>query len=294
MEHIQEKQKQTMNNYMKVAFSLTPYDEMKCDILVSVLADYGFECFEPTGNGTNAYIVAADYDAAAVERAVEEASLDGVQVTWEAEEIKGVNWNEEWEKNYFKPMTIAGRCVIHSTFHTDYPKLEYEIVIDPKMAFGTGHHETTSLMVEQILREDLTGKSVIDMGTGTGILAILASMCGASVVTGIEIDEDAYLNAVDNLRLNGAENKVGLIHGDASALAGIDKADVLLANINRNIITADIARYRAALKDGGIMLLSGFYVEDIPVVMEAARPQDLQQVLHNEKNRWVMLKLTAE
>ena len=102
------------------------------------------------------------------------------------------------------------------------------------------------------------------------------------------------MNAVDNLRLNGAESKVGLIHGDASALAGIDKADVLLANINRNIITADIARYRAVLKDGGIMLLSGFYVEDIPVAMEAARPQGLQQVLHNEKNRWVMLKLTAE
>lgn len=279
-----------MNDYKKVAFHLTPYDEMQADILVSVLADYGYECFEPTDDGTNAYIVVADYDENAVGAAVNEAALESA-VTWEVEEIKGVDWNEEWEKNYFQPMTIADRCVIHSTFHTDYPRLEYEIVIDPKMAFGTGHHETTSLMVEQILREDVRGKNVIDMGTGTGILAILASMCGADHVTGIEIDEDAYVNAVENVKLNGRDN-VTLKHGDASLLAGMaGSADIFFANINRNIITADVARYAAAMKPGATLLLSGFYVEDIPVVMAAAQPAGLEQVTYNEKNRWVMLKL---
>ena len=279
-----------MNNYMKVAFHLSPYDEMQTDILVATLADYGYECFEPTGDGTNAYIVEKDYDAEAVKKAIDESGVNA-SVTWNAEKVIGVNWNEEWEKNYFKPMSIAGRCVIHSTFHTDYPKLEYEIVIDPKMAFGTGHHETTSLMVEQILREDLRGKSVIDMGTGTGILAILASMCGASAVTGVEIDEDAYLNAIENVKLNDVGGNVTLVHGDASSLNGIAEADMLLANINRNIITTDIGRYAAALKSGGVMLLSGFYVEDIPVVMSAAASLGLEQALYNEKNRWTMLKL---
>lgn len=278
-----------MNDYVKVTFRLSPYDEMQADMLVASLADYGYECFEPTADGTEAYIAEKDFDALAVRKAVDESGVTA-SVTWDAEEIKGRNWNEEWEKNYFKPMTIAGRCVVHSTFHTDYPQLEYEIIIDPKMAFGTGHHETTSLMVEQILRENVQGKVVTDMGTGTGILAIMASMCGAGKVTGIEIDADAYANAVENVALNNVGN-VELLHGDASLLVGVEAADLLLANINRNIITGDIDRYAAALKPGGTMLLSGFYVEDIPVVMQAASVLGLQQVLHNEKNRWAMLKL---
>lgn len=282
-----------MNDYMKVAFTLSPYDEMNADILVATLADYGYECFEPTNCGTNAYIAIKSFNADDIDTAVAEAGIEA-RVTWEVEKIEGVDWNEEWEKNYFKPMTIAGQCVIHSTFHTDYPQLEYEIVIDPKMAFGTGHHETTSLMVEQILAEDISGLSVIDMGTGTGILAILAAMRGANNVTGIEIDEPAYLNAIENVGLNNVENKITLVHGDASTLNGIAPADVLLANINRNIITADIDRYATALKPGGIMLLSGFYVEDIPVVMVAAKQCNMEQVTYNEKNRWAMLKLRRQ
>ncbi len=281
-----------MNDYMRVALHLSPYDEMNADILVAALADYGYECFEPTDDGTNAYIKVGDYDPQAVTAAISDAGIDAA-VEWEAEEIKGRNWNEEWEKNYFKPMEIAGRCVIHSTFHTDYPRLEYEIVIDPKMAFGTGHHETTSLMVEQILREDMAGKHVIDMGTGTGILAILASMRGASLAEGIEIDEDAYLNAVENVALNHVEN-VTLMHGDASQLKSLEPADFLLANINRNVITADIGLYASALKPGGTMLLSGFYADDIPVVQQAAEQVGLTALTHNEKNRWVMLKLSRK
>ena len=278
-----------MNDYTRVAFHLSPYNEMQADILVAVLADYGFECFEPTADGTNAYIPAPKFDAQAVNSAVDEAALDAA-VTWETDVIEGKNWNEEWEKNYFQPMEIAGQCVIHSSFHTDYPKLKYEIIIDTKMSFGTGHHETTSLMVEQILREDFAGKRVIDMGTGTGILAILASMRGASSVVGIEIDEDAYLNAVENVALNHVEN-VELLHGDASKLEGLEPADFLLANINRNVIVADIDKYVAALKVGGVLMLSGFYEEDVEIVQGAASKCGCVKVVNEVKNRWTMLKL---
>lgn len=278
-----------MNDYTKVAFHLSPYTEMNTDLLVDTLAHYGYESFEPTDDGTNAYIPSKDFDTEAIETAISEADIN-TSVTWEVTEIKGIDWNEEWEKNYFKPMTIADRCVIHSTFHVDYPKLEYEIIIDPKMAFGTGHHETTSLMVEQLLQENICGRTVIDMGTGTGILAILASMCEAEAVTGIEIDEAAYLNAIENVGLNHVTN-VTLLHGDATALVDVQDADLLLANINRNIITADLYRYLAVLKHGGTMLLSGFYTDDIPIVMQTASPLGLEQILYKEKNHWAILKL---
>ena len=187
-------------------------------------------------------------------------------------------------------MVIADRCVIHSTFHKDYPKMEYDIVIDPKMAFGTGHHETTNLMVEQILREEMNGATVLDMGTGTGILAMLASMCGAKEAVGIEIDEFAFQNTLENVKLNNVRN-VKMLLGDASLLKPEWQFDYVIANINRNIIMADIDRYAMVLRPGGKMLLSGFYEHDIPVVLETATPLGLTEVLHNVKNRWTMLLL---
>ena len=204
--------------------------------------------------------------------------------------MKGKDWNEEWEKHYFRPILIDDKCVIHSSFHTDVPEAPYDIVIDPKMAFGTGHHNTTSQMVKHILASDIKGKSVIDMGTGTGILGILAAMRGASRVTGIEIDGAAYENAIENVSLNHVE--MDLIHGDASALAGLEPADFLFANINRNIITNDMSAYAATLQKGGLMLLSGFYESDIPVVLEAAKPFGLSEKTHTVKgDNWTCLIL---
>ena len=182
---------------------------------------------------------------------------------------------------------------IYSSFHTDVPEAEHRIVIDPKMAFGTGHHATTSQVIKAMLELDLRGKSVIDMGTGTGILAILAAQLGAAPVTGIEIDEFAYVNAVENVRLNG-HPEIVLINGDASALAGVPPCDVFIANINRNIITGDIDRYAKALKTGGTMLLSGFYVEDIPVVAAAAARHGLRETGYTDEERWVCLRLTKD
>lgn len=279
-----------MNDYIKATFTVDPVDEVQCDVLAALLCEAGFESFEQTKTGVVAYAPSGDF----AEEKVAEA-LRGFEFTsridWIHEFVEGRDWNEEWEKNYFTPMVIADRCVIHSTFHKDYPRLEYDIVIDPKMAFGTGHHETTNLMVEQILREDMRGKSVLDMGTGTGILAMLASKCGAKEAVGIEIDEFAFQNTLENVKLNAVEN-VTMLLGDASLLKPEMQFDYVIANINRNIITADIDRYAMVLRKGGKMLLSGFYEEDIPVVLASAAPLGLTELLHNVKNRWTMLLLT--
>lgn len=249
-----------------------------------------FESFEPDASGLTAYINVKAGDAAAITaEALQDFPIEDVKFDISSELVKGQDWNEEWEKNYFQPIVIGEKCVIHSSFHHDIPEAEYDIVIDPKMAFGTGHHDTTSQMVGHILDADMAGKTVIDMGTGTGILGILASMRGASEVTGIEIDEPAYENAIENVRLNGADMKS--IHGDAASLSEVEPADFFLANINRNIITGDMERYAARLKKGGKMFLSGFYEEDIPIVEEAAARFGLHEVSRRVSNRWAAIEL---
>lgn len=278
-----------MNNYYSVCIGATPCSEDITDLAAAFLADAGFESFEPDSEGLTAYIREEAGDAAEIARlALNDFPME-TEFTISSEFIEGEDWNSEWEKNYFKPIVIGGECVIHSSFHTDVPEGRYDIVIDPKMAFGTGHHDTTSGMVKHILDLDLQGKSVIDMGTGTGILAILAAMRGATDVTGVEIDTPAWENAVENARLNHAD--VRMINGDASALESLAPADCLFANINRNIILGDIDRYAARLKKGGVMLLSGFYEEDIPLIEEAAGRLGLREEARLVSNRWVALKL---
>ena len=253
----------------------TPCSEDITDLAAAFLADAGFESFEPDENGLTSYIRATPQAISIAEEALMDFPYD-VKFEITSEFIEGEDWNAEWEKNYFKPIVIGDKCVVHSTFHKDVPTAKYDIVIDPKMAFGTGHHDTTSQMMRLILDLDLSGKSVIDMGTGTGILAILAKMRGASDVHGIEIDEPAYLNAIDHTRLNNVD--IDIIHGDASALESLDDADFLFANINRNIITGDINSYSKRLKSGGEMLLSGFYDSDIEIVEAAAAPYGLKEI----------------
>ncbi len=276
-------------DYQSVRFDIKPCDENITDLLAAFLADAGFESFEPDETGMTAYIQAGNYDEKAVEDAVGALPFDS-EISFNATFVKGVDWNEEWEKNYFKPIRIGNRCVVRSSFHTDVEPADYEIIIDPKMAFGTGHHSTTSLMLGYILELPLEGKRVIDMGTGTGILAILAMKRGAASATGIEIDPGAYENSLDNGRLNGVE--VEFKCGDASLLKNEDKADLFIANINRNVITGDIARYSDALKPGGTMLLSGFYTEDIPIVADAARAAGLELIETRSDNNWAGLRLS--
>lgn len=278
-----------MNDYIAVRLNLSPCSQDMTDLAAAFLADAGFESFEPDETGVKAYIRASEEGEKLAREALSDFPFE-TEISITSEFIKGEDWNAEWEKNYFKPILIDDICVVHSTFHKDIPKAQYDIVIDPKMAFGTGHHDTTSQMMRHILSLHLEGKDVIDIGTGTGILAFLAKMRGASQVTGIEIDRPAFENAVENASLNDCD--VDFIHGDASALDKLEKADVVFANINRNIILEDMDRYSKALKKEGTMLLSGFYESDVPLILEEAARHNLSETGRLvSQSGWTALKL---
>ena len=281
-----------MNDYIKVDFTLEPINEIEADILDALLCEIGFESFESTETGVWAYIKKELFQKDLINEAVSQYDFTS-KITWNDEFIEGRDWNEEWEKNFFKPMVIANRCVIHSTFHTDYPKLEYDITIDPKMAFGTGHHSTTNLIVTELLSMNLGSQKVLDMGTGTGILSIVSVLHGAESAIGIEIDEAAYVNAVENIELNSVQDKISILHGDASILEQYEdgKFDIVLANINRNVILSDIEKYSRVLKSGGKMLLSGFYYNEIPMLIEKAKEYSLTKAYSKEDNNWALLVL---
>lgn len=278
-----------MNDYLSIRVNCNPCSEDITDLAAAFLADAGFESFEPDDTGLTAYIRASEDGETLAAEALTDFPMD-TTFTLSSEFIKGEDWNSEWEKNYFKPIVIGDMVVVHSTFHKDVPSARYDIVIDPKMAFGTGHHDTTSQMMKLILELPLDGRSVIDMGTGTGILAILAKMRGASEVSGIEIDEPAYLNALEHIALNNVD--INIIHGDASALKNLASSDFLFANINRNIILGDLDRYSSALKNGGEMLLSGFYESDIPIIeSECAKYGILEESRLVSDKGWTALRL---
>ncbi len=278
-----------MNDYTEVRIDMSPCNETMTDVMAALLCEHGYESFVPDECGMTAYIKLEDFDKKVLDEVTAELPFD-TSVTVKCETVEGRDWNQEWEKNYFKPITVDGKCVIHSSFHTDIPSMPYDIVIDPKMAFGTGHHQTTTLIIRRLLELPLEGRSVIDMGTGTGILAILAAMRGAGPVTAIEIDEFAHVNAVENVSLNH-HPEINVVLGDASALAGVEPVDLFLANINRNIIVGDLQVYASRLKEGGTMLLSGFYEDDIAIVLDEARKHGLEYVGHTVLERWSCLEL---
>lgn len=279
-----------MNDYIETRVDLSPCDEIATDLLADALCEIGYESFVPDDRGLTAYIRQELADEAAVADAVNALPGGEREINVTHTFVEGRDWNSEWEKNYFQPIVIDNRCVIHSSFHTDFPQCRYDIVIDPKMAFGTGHHATTSLIIAQLLDADLWHASVIDMGTGTGILAILAAMRGASPVTAIEIDPMAHVNAVENVKVNG-HPEIEVMLGDASLLDGVEPVEWFVANINRNVITGDIAAYAKALKPGGRMLLSGFYEDDVAIVEAAAAPYGLVPDGMTSHERWACLRL---
>ena len=281
-----------MNDYVEVRLDVTPCDEMHTDVLAALLAEAGFESFVPDETGLTAYIKAEMFSDDKLAEVISDFPFE-CDIKPKATVVEGQDWNKEWEKNYFQPIVIDDKCVIHSSFHKDIPECRYDIVIDPKMAFGTGHHSTTSLILRQLLSMNLQGRNVVDMGTGTGILAILAAMRGAKRIEAMEIDEFAYTNACENLRLNNAE-LVDIHLGDAALLSNIKDVDLFIANINRNIITADLPAYVSTLASGATMLLSGFYESDIPVILETATPLGLEYLSHSVDNNWSCLKLTKK
>lgn len=280
-----------MQDYIALRVDADPCNETITDLVAAALGEVGFESFSPDETGVTAYIQDHLYNKEEVQNALSDFPI-ATKFTISEEKVEGQDWNEEWEKHYFQPIIVDDLCVVHSSFHKDVPEAKYDIVIDPKMAFGTGHHATTCNMMRSIIESDMEGKSVIDMGTGTGILAILCKMKGADKVTGIEIDPFAWENAVENAGLNNTG--INLLCGDAGKLNGLEPADYFLANINRNVITADIEAYSKALKPGGTMFLSGFYRSDIPIVVDAATPYGLQFISFKEENEWVAIKLVKD
>ena len=275
--------------YFEVTFTTNPCNETVNDVVSALAGEIGFESFVEWENGVQAYVQQSFFDEEALKEMVANFPLSDTQITYTIQEAEDKDWNEEWEKNFFQPIVIGDRCCIHSTFHKDTPQTEYEILINPQMAFGTGHHETTSSIINELLDAELEGKSVLDMGCGTSILAILASMRGANPVTAIDIDDWCVNNSRDNIELNGISN-ITVELGDANLLKGKDPFDVIIANINRNILLADMAQYAACMHAGSELYMSGFYVQDIPAIQEKAESLGMEFIHHREKNNWAAVK----
>lgn len=274
--------------YLVLHFQFNNKEEFISDVLAAQLGEIGFESFEKTPEGLDGYILEKEFSEKSLSQLISDFPFE-TEISFVKEELEDKNWNEEWEKNFFEPIIISDKCVIHSSFHKDIPKVPYDIIINPKMAFGTGHHETTSLIIAEILETEMEGKRVLDMGCGTSVLAILASIRGASKLTAIDIDDWCVDNSLENLELNNIKN-VDVKLGDASLLPGM-QFDAILANINRNILLNDMKSYVNCLPKGGLLFISGFYTEDVPVLEKRAKELGMEMLYFKQKNNWAAMKL---
>jgi len=254
----------------------------QAEILIALLDDAGFEMFEEYEGGLKAYLPAKKFSRSDLDETLKSLeALGGIE--YHVSAIEDKNWNEEWEKNY-PPVFIDKKIYVRTSFHPSKEKVEYEILIDPKMSFGTGHHDTTSVMMQQMLAIEFDGRQVLDMGCGSGILSIFASMRGAASVEAIDIDEWAYRNAVENCKANRVSN-VTVVQGDANAISG-QAYDIILANINRNIILEDLEKYVKKLVPGGHLLVSGFLQEDEAIINDAATRLNLKGSSTKRSGNW--------
>lgn len=274
------------SKYIAYHFKVTPKYQGS-EILLAELGELPFDSFVETEEGLSAYIQAQD-DTEGLLNELYILTNPEFEVSYQTEEIEQVNWNEEWEKN-FEPINVDDLCYVRAPFHE--PKnVPFEIVIEPKMSFGTGHHETTFMMMKHLLNLNVEGLTVLDMGCGTAILAILASMKGAEKVDAIDIDNWCYLNSIENAERNNIQN-VDVYEGDATLLEDkLHKYDLIIANINRNILLNDMQAYAQTLKVGGVILFSGFYLEDIEVIEQEANKNNLFLDAQLERNNWASLK----
>ena len=271
-------------NYIEYDFTVSP-TEMGAEILMAELAEVGFDSFEDTPTGIKAYIPKNSWNEQILQD-IYLLSNPEFTISYQITEIEQVNWNEEWEKN-FSPIVVENLCTVRANFHP-VPNTRYDIVITPKMSFGTGHHETTYMMLQQLLPLSLEGAKVLDMGCGTGILAIMAALRGARDITAIDIDPWCVENATENVQQNDC-SFITIKEGDVSLIAG-EQYNLILANINRNILLSDIPAYTQALLPQGLLLVSGFYEEDLPAIKEKCQKVGLTYLSHIERNRWVSAK----
>ena len=302
--------------YFEVKCTLQPFSVDAADVLSAVLAEIGFESFSEQEDGVLAYIQQSEWDEERMQKAIQNFVLPDVSISYTCAEAPDEDWNQVWEEEGFQPVVVGEEVVVHDVKHTDVPPAKYDILITPRLAFGTGSHETTRLILRTLAHLDVEGKHVIDAGTGTGILAIMAIKRGAASIFAYDIDEWSVENTKDNLLLNkppsnsplkgentvkeasplrgGLEGSVMVVCGDSSVLEGQPLADLLIANINRNILLQDLPRFAKAVKPNGMMILSGFYLSDVPVLTEAAVQHGFSLLKTESEGEWAMLLFEAD
>ncbi|PCJ00475.1 MAG: 50S ribosomal protein L11 methyltransferase [Flavobacteriales bacterium] len=272
--------------YIEFKANILPI-EIGRDVLIAELSELGFESFVETNEGIEAYIQSEEFEESAIQ-SLKILTNPMFQVNYSIKKIADQNWNAEWEKN-FNPIYVENRCSIRAPFHEKIAGIEYDIIIDPKMSFGTGHHETTYLMIKRLLDMELKNKKVLDMGCGTGVLAILAQMKKARYVKAIDVDEWAYNNTLENIRNNNCE-QIEVKMGGAEKIEE-NNFDVVIANINRNILLNDMKRYVSSMIEGGELLLSGFFSSDKEILLVETSKLGLELLYSDSKNDWTMLHL---
>lgn len=295
--------------YYEVKCTLQPFSETAADLFSAALSEIGFEAFSVTEDGLMAYILQSEWDENRMQQAIQDFFMLDVVISYTCTEAPDEDWNQVWEEEGFQPVIVGEDVIVHDVKHTDVPQARYDILITPRMAFGTGSHQTTRLILRTLAHMDLEGKRLIDAGTGTGILAIMGIKRGAAHVFAYDIDEWSVENTKDNLLLNrivfsdlkdlsdlkhSKDLKVIVAIGDSSVLEGQPKADLLIANINRNILLADLPRFAAAIKSGGQMILSGFYLSDVPILTDAATQQGFTLQQTESEGEWAMLLFVAD
>lgn len=279
--------------YIQLTLTTHPFNENITDMLSYHLGNIGYETFVATEDGLNAYIPQSSFSEQKIDELFQQLSVDvnhlltDIKIEYRFNELEDENWNKKWEENYFSPLVVSDKCLVKSTFHNVEEHYEYEIVIDPKMAFGTGHHQTTYLMMQETLKLDLRNKSVLDIGCGTAVLAILASMMGAIDVVAIDFDEWAYQNAKENVLLNDISN-VDVRLGEIN-LVEEEKFDIILANINRNILMQNIMHYSEAMNRGATLIMSGFYLEDVPILKLELQKHGLVYQKLEQRDNWTAI-----
>lgn len=271
-------------NYIQYTFTVSP-PEPGSDILIALLADMGFESFATTASGFDAFVQQEAEDT----EGIRGLTFDDFTFTFERHEIPAQNWNDTWEKS-FSPVYVEGLCCIRAHFHEKPEGVMHDIIITPKMSFGTGHHDTTWLMCKTLFSLPVKGTSVLDMGCGTGVLAILASQLGATRIEGIDIDESSIENSIENAEVNGCNN-IRFRKGDAALLTEPEAYEIILANINKNVLKKDLPAYFASMKPGGYLLLSGFFTVDVEELKGVAEKAGFSFMDAYARNEWAVMKL---
>ena len=278
-------------DYVKVTFRTEDVEEWANDLLASMLGEVGFESFEETSRGIIGYCPAPAFDEAAMKQIVAELPIaDASMIVYRIETIADQNWNAVWEQNGYEPIEITSECIIHASNKEISQDYKYDIIINPVQSFGSGYHETTRMILTYLLEMDITDKAVLDMGCGTGVLGILACLRGAGSLVSIDIDEWSWRNAIENIEANDIEG-AEVVLGDASLLTDYPTCfDIVLANINRNILLADLEAYVSTMTPDAHIIMSGFYLDDLPMLQAKAESLGLRYIDHRTDNDWTAVR----